>query len=184
MGPQLVFLMQDSDSNEHEIIYLFQLRLDFETFTITGPSSGSGAASPANHNGPDADLGKVTLAYQVDDGNERKQTLVTYFSLLAGCGINGQITKGGANPGDCTKSGGEGLAAYWPYSQCMDDSFSVTNPGGISPPKICGKNQGRHSKLLKWTLTFLLRLINCFSCGLMVSLEQNGRLLKKLVVLF
>ena len=53
------------DSNEHEIIYLFifQLRLDFETFTITGPSSGSGAASPANHNGPDADLGKVTLAY-------------------------------------------------------------------------------------------------------------------------
>ena len=95
------------------------------------------------------DLGKVTLAYQVDDGNERKQTLVTYFSLLAGCGINGQITKGGANPGDCTKSGGEGLAAYWPYSQCLDDSFSVTNPGGISPPTICGKNQGRHSKLMK-----------------------------------
>ena len=65
MGPQLVFLMQDSDSNEHKIIYLFQLRLDFETFAITGPSSGSGAASPANHNGPDADLGKITLAHLV-----------------------------------------------------------------------------------------------------------------------
>ena len=148
MGPQLVFLMQDSDSNEHKIIYLFQLRLDFETFTITGPSSGSGAASPANHNGPNADLGKITLAYLVMAmiGNKHQSHI---FSLLAGCGINGQITKGGANPGDCTKSGGEGLAAYWPYSQCLDDSFSVTNPGGISPPTICGKNQGRHSKLMK-----------------------------------
>merc|ERR1712223_1786792 len=91
-----------------------QLRLDFDSFSITGPSSGSG-----------------------NDG-----------SALAGCGINGQITNGATSsppvPGDCTKSGGEGLAAYWPYSQCLDDSFSVTNPGGISPPTICGKNQGRH----------------------------------------
>ena len=71
------------------------------------------------------------------------------FLLLAGCGINGQIVSGANTPAqeDCTASNSK--AALWPYSQCLDDSFSVTNPGGISPPTICGKNQGRHSKIMK-----------------------------------
>ena len=85
--------------------------------------------------------------------------VITYqhiFLILAGCGINGQITSGASTPdvSDCT-----GTAAYWPYSQCRTDTFSVTNPGGISPPTICGKNQGRHSKLLKtnFDIAWLIR---------------------------
>ena len=85
-------------------------------------------------------------------------TYLHIFLILAGCGINGQITSGASTPdvSDCgiQGSGGSGAtitgtAAYWPYSQCRTDAFSVTNPGGISPPTICGKNQGRHSKLSK-----------------------------------
>lgn len=34
--------------------------------------------------------------------------------------------------------------------QCITDSFSVTNPGGHSPPVICGTNSGDHSKW-EWT---------------------------------
>ena len=81
------------------------------------------------------------------------------FIILAGCGINGQITDGANTPAitDCQgTTWGISVtppsnlkSTYWPYSQCLDDTFSVTNPGGISPPTICGKNQGRHSKLLK-----------------------------------
>lgn len=32
------------------------------------------------------------------------------------------------------------------YGQCITDSFSVTNPGGPSPPTICGTNTGEHSE--------------------------------------
>ena len=77
--------------------------------------------------------------------------------ILAGCGINGQITNGAKTPSnfDCQGPAVRDMppnnikSTYWDYSQCLDDTFSVTNPGGISPPTICGKNQGRHSKLLK-----------------------------------
>ncbi|XP_059097431.1 uncharacterized protein LOC131891786 [Tigriopus californicus] len=31
-----------------------------------------------------------------------------------------------------------------PATQCLTDSFSVTNPGGQSPPTICGSNSGEH----------------------------------------
>ncbi|TRY80719.1 hypothetical protein TCAL_15429, partial [Tigriopus californicus] len=30
-------------------------------------------------------------------------------------------------------------------SQCLTDSFAVTNPGGPSPPVLCGTNSGEHS---------------------------------------
>jgi len=95
-----------------------QLRLDFDSFAITGPQTGSAA----------------TLGYQPPTSD------------IAGCGTNGQITNGAANGAidDCTSGGGSGTAALYPYTQCLTDSFSVTNPGGISPPTICGKNQGRH----------------------------------------
>ena len=36
-----------------------------------------------------------------------------------------------------------------PHTQCLEDSFSVTNPGGIAPPTICGLNTGQHSKNYK-----------------------------------
>ena len=29
-------------------------------------------------------------------------------------------------------------------SQCLTDTFSVTNPGGPAPPVICGTNTGKH----------------------------------------
>ena len=29
---------------------------------------------------------------------------------------------------------------------CLDDTFAVSNPGGQSPPVICGNNNGMHSK--------------------------------------
>jgi hypothetical protein len=33
-------------------------------------------------------------------------------------------------------------------TRCVTDKFQVTNPGGISPPVICGQNTGEHSKFL------------------------------------
>ena len=31
-------------------------------------------------------------------------------------------------------------------TRCLTDVFSVSNPGGPSPPKICGNNVDEHSK--------------------------------------
>jgi hypothetical protein len=33
-------------------------------------------------------------------------------------------------------------------SRCDVDFFSVTNPGGPTPPTICGQNSGEHSEIL------------------------------------
>merc|ERR1711936_42063 len=72
-----------------------QLRLDFDTFVISGPSTGSNT---------DSKDGKCA---------------------------NGEFISGGA--GDCSVA-----------SQCLTDTFSVTNPGGTAPPVICGTNTGKH----------------------------------------
>ena len=71
---------------------IVQLRLDFETFNILGPSS------------------TVTV-----------QTVSNNVAPAAGTPSN--------------------LA-----TACLDDSFSVSNPGGQSPPVICGNNNDMHSK--------------------------------------
>jgi len=68
-----------------------QLRLDFDTFTITGPS-----------------------------------TLTTSTVKI----ISGVVA------GDGKEASGA--------SQCSTDLFSVTNPGGSTPPAICGTNTGEH----------------------------------------
>jgi len=70
-----------------------QMRLDFMTFVIHGPSTA------------DATVGEI----------------------LAGDAI--AATKGT----DVTAQ-----------TQCQEDQFSVTSPGGISPPVICGTNTGYH----------------------------------------
>ena len=31
------------------------------------------------------------------------------------------------------------------FTQCLTDTFSVTNPDGPNPPTICGTNTGEHS---------------------------------------
>ena len=36
--------------------------------------------------------------------------------------------------------------------QCLTDSFTVTAPGSVAPPVICGTNDGQHSKLLQLLL--------------------------------
>jgi hypothetical protein len=74
------------------------LRLDFETFVITGPSTGSDT--------------------QAVDGK-------------AISGVLGNTGK------DINRA-----------SKCLTDIFTVTNPGGNSPPTICGINSGQHSKIL------------------------------------
>ena len=33
-------------------------------------------------------------------------------------------------------------------TRCVNDRFQVTNPGGVSPPVICGQNTGEHSKYM------------------------------------
>ena len=71
----------------------FQLRLDFTTFVITGPSTSSATATEI---------------------------------------INGQPAAGGV--------------AVATRGQCLTDTFSVTNPGGLTPPVICGTNSGDHSE--------------------------------------
>ena len=76
--------------------YYFQLRLDFDTFTITGPS-----------------------------------TLTTSTVKI----ISGVVA------GDGKEASGA--------SQCSTDLFSVTNPGGSTPPAICGTNTGEHSMSYK-----------------------------------
>ena len=40
-------------------------------------------------------------------------------------------------------------AATTPVStmgQCLTDTFTVTSPGSVTPPVICGTNDGQHSK--------------------------------------
>ena len=75
----------------------FQLRLDFNTFNIAGPST----------------------------------TTASSFQTL-----NGQQTTG-------TNANARASSVN---SQCLVDTFQVTNPGGITPPLICGNNAGEHSK--------------------------------------
>ena len=33
-------------------------------------------------------------------------------------------------------------------SRCLTDTFSVSNPGGPSPPQICGTATDEHSKMI------------------------------------
>ena len=71
---------------------LFQLRLDFETFNIAGPSGSD-----------------ITV-------------LSTSNNVVASAGTASNLA-----------------------TVCLDDSFSVSNPGGQSPPVICGNNNDMHS---------------------------------------
>ena len=79
--------------------WFLKLRLDFETFVISGPSTGS-----------DTDA-------------------------VDGACKNGVFTS--PSPATCSLA-----------SQCLTDSFSITNPGGSAPPTICGTNTGKHSMRL------------------------------------
>lgn len=56
------------------------------------------------------------------------------LSVVVGKTVNGIVVGG---------TGGKEVSAA---TQCLTDRFSVTNPGGIAPPTICGTNTGEHSK--------------------------------------
>ena len=73
---------------------IVQLRLDFETFNILGPSTDTATVASVSNN--------VVLQ------NGAPSNLNTV---------------------------------------CLDDAFSVSNPGGQSPPIICGNNNDMHSKI-------------------------------------
>ena len=45
-------------------------------------------------------------------------------------------------------------------TQCLTDTFSVTSPGGISPPSICGTNSGEHSIFFQFCKFFPMKNIN------------------------
>ena len=78
-------------------LFPIQLRLDFNMFVITGPSTETNS--------------EVLL-------------------------LNGQIN---------AKENGDGVKANF-NTNCQVDSFAVSNPGGTTPPTICGTNTGKHSK--------------------------------------
>ncbi len=85
--------------NRHVLHVLFalpQLRLDFQSFSITGPTTNT-----------------VT------------------------------VTKRLAKTGVVTNTGTVGLSEF---TQCLTDTFSVSNSDGPNPPAICGVNTGEHSK--------------------------------------
>ena len=56
------------------------------------------------------------------------------------------ITKQKAQSGVVNAAGDQAVAAA---TQCQTDTFSVTNPGGATPPTICGINTGEHSERRK-----------------------------------
>lgn len=79
------------------LTFYLQLRLDFDQFVITGPST--------------------------DTATEIVKTTA------------GSVFMAGAAPSNL-------------QTQCLTDSFTVTNPNGVAPPTICGINTGDHSKIL------------------------------------
>ena len=118
------------DRNNLQILALivtcfFQLRLDFSTFVITGPST---------------DTNSLQLA-------------------TAGVALAG---------------GGKILTTM---TQCLSDTFSVTNPGGQSPPVICGTNTGEHSKEhMKKSLLVYIHRHNMFRfsvCGCIWNVQWS-----------
>ena len=84
----------------NKVIFSFQLRLDFNMFAISGPS-----------------------------------TQVNSEVLL----LNGQVVP------DPTINNAVGVKASL-NTNCQVDSFAVSNPGGTTPPVICGTNTGKHSE--------------------------------------
>ncbi len=85
---------------------ILQLRLDFDTFVISGPSTST-----------------QTVTYRRPNGG----------GTTVNAGGTAGVQETAKNP-------------MTEFTQCLTDSFSVTNPSGINPPVICGTNSGEHSK--------------------------------------
>ncbi len=81
-----------------------KIRLDFNTFTIAGPSTVSTSVAKR--------IGKT--------------------GVLNGIKIG-------------TTAPPIPIASVSDQGNCRTDTFSVTNPDGVSPPTICGVNTGEHS---------------------------------------
>lgn len=72
-----------------------QLRLDFDSFVISGPSTSTTSVAKRRKNSGDITVNGLTVP----------------------------VT---------------------PFTQCLTDTFSVSNPNGATPPVICGTNSGQH----------------------------------------
>ncbi len=77
--------------------FIFQLRLDFQSFSISGPSTNTAS-----------------------------------------------VTKRLLNSGVVAPAGAVKVSQF---TQCLTDTFSVSNSDGPNPPTICGINTGEHSML-------------------------------------
>ncbi len=62
--------------------------------------------------------------------------------LITGPSVSEDVV-GTAKYGDLVSANGVAVTLV---SKCLTDTFSVSNPGGGSPPVICGQNSGEHSK--------------------------------------
>ena len=50
---------------------------------------------------------------------------------------------------------------------CVTDTFTVTSPGSVAPPLICGFNSGQHCKLEIQLLRIMKQInssLNCSDC--------------------
>ena len=106
---------------------LLQLRLDFDNFVITGPSTSTITVTKRIINsGTIGPIGTKTTQKQVS---------------MTSCG------------------------------QCLTDTFSITNPDGITPPTICGTNTGEHSNS---NLIINIIYLHCLKpCQISVYVESS-----------
>ncbi len=103
--PSTSFESSNVHKEKNERFFVLQIRLDFDTFTISGPSTVSTSVA----------------------------------KRLPRSGILNNMPVATTAPAP--------LISVAEMTNCLTDTFSVTNPGGPSPPTICGVNSGEHSKL-------------------------------------
>ena len=46
-----------------------------------------------------------------------------------------------------SEGGGKAVSTM---GQCLTDTFTVTSPGSVTPPTICGTNDGQHSNKITY----------------------------------
>ncbi len=68
------------------------------------------------------------------------------------------VTKRVKNSGTIGEAGTIPASAF---TQCLTDTFSVTNPNGFSPPTICGTNSGEHSKSRPCFPIYMIKIPIC-----------------------
>ncbi len=134
---------------------MLQIRLDFDTFTITGPSTST--ASVTRYYDSDKQLSNVILSFSAlcgpfTGGEQRRERSF----MRSACTENTESFQM-REPNNFKQNTGTVLLAN--AGQCLIDTFSVGNPSGPSPPIICGANTGQHSECRKPKCMFELKFL-------------------------